>query len=196
MGLGFPNKVMVRLKYVDNLEFTSPTGSVALYRFSANGLYDPNITGTGHQPMYFDEYMALYNQYVVLGSKITVKIGYASSGNVNPATAVVIMANDNTTTTSTSIGGVTEQSQVSRTVMLDPFNYKTISKTYSAKRAFGGNPMALDNLRGTASTNPTNDWYFDIKYQTIHGSTAASLVAYVEIDYYVCFTELKDIGQS
>lgn len=46
--------------------------SAGVYVFAANGLYDPNHTGVGHQPAGFDQYMALYNEYLVVGSTITV----------------------------------------------------------------------------------------------------------------------------
>lgn len=48
-------------------------GTAASYVFAANGLYDPNITGVGHQPMGFDQLMGLYNQYIVIGGIITVR---------------------------------------------------------------------------------------------------------------------------
>lgn len=41
------------------------------YVFCANGLYDVDITGIGHQPMYFDNYAALYSKYRVNYAKIT-----------------------------------------------------------------------------------------------------------------------------
>ena len=33
----------------------------------------PNHTGVGHQPLYFDQLMTIYNHYIVIGAKITVK---------------------------------------------------------------------------------------------------------------------------
>lgn len=47
-------------------------GTAASYVFCANGLFDPNITGVGHQPMGFDQLIALWNQYVVIGGVIKV----------------------------------------------------------------------------------------------------------------------------
>lgn len=47
-------------------------GTAASYVFAANGLYDPNVTGAGHQPMGFDQLMGLYNQYTVIGGIIRV----------------------------------------------------------------------------------------------------------------------------
>lgn len=70
-------------------------GVTAVYVFAANGLYDPNITGVGHQPSGFDQYMALYNEYVVLGSTITV--WYTNNDGNNHALAGVFLEDFDTT---------------------------------------------------------------------------------------------------
>lgn len=69
---GFPNEIITKLRYCDLLALTSTNGALGYNIFSANGIFDPDITGTGHQPMWRDNYAAIYNLYVVLGSKITV----------------------------------------------------------------------------------------------------------------------------
>jgi len=45
-----------------------------VYQFSANGCYDPDITSTGHQPMFFDNYAALFKRYSVHKSSISVTV--------------------------------------------------------------------------------------------------------------------------
>lgn len=64
-----------RAKLVYGAKFTltpGAGGTVANHVFSANGCYDPDITGAGHQPRGFDQLMALYDHYVVKNSKIEV----------------------------------------------------------------------------------------------------------------------------
>lgn len=72
----FPNVKYVRHKYVDVI--TIPAGSSAgwpqLYQFRANSMYDPDYTGTGHQPLFRDEMAAQYNYYTVLSSFIKVLV--------------------------------------------------------------------------------------------------------------------------
>ena len=37
-----------------------------------NSLFDPNLSGLGHQPRGFDQLMAVYEKYTVVAAKITV----------------------------------------------------------------------------------------------------------------------------
>lgn len=34
--------------------------------FRANGIFDPDVTGTGHQPLYRDQVADLYTNYTVI----------------------------------------------------------------------------------------------------------------------------------
>lgn len=72
----FPNTKLVRHKYVETI--THPAGAAAgsrsYYQFSCNDMYDPNVTSTGHQPLFRDEMAAQYNFYTVLSSRIKVTI--------------------------------------------------------------------------------------------------------------------------
>jgi hypothetical protein len=36
-----------------------------LFRFRLNGMYDPDVTGSGHQPYFFDQVKAVYLNYLV-----------------------------------------------------------------------------------------------------------------------------------
>lgn len=58
-------------------------GGSNTYVYSANGCFDPDVTGVGHQPMYFDNFAAVYGKYKVLWSKITITV---LNSNVNTAT--------------------------------------------------------------------------------------------------------------
>jgi len=59
----FSAKTTRALRYSDYFQLTTTSGAVSTYVFAANGLYDPNITGTGHQPMGFDQLLQFYNHY-------------------------------------------------------------------------------------------------------------------------------------
>lgn len=47
-------------------------GLLGSYVFQLNGLYDPNITGAGHQPLGFDQLMLMYEHGTVIGAQAKV----------------------------------------------------------------------------------------------------------------------------
>ena len=65
----------LKAKFIYSDYFSIETGVAGIpghYVFAANGLYDPNITGSGHQPSGFDQLVGpLYDHAVVIGAKIT-----------------------------------------------------------------------------------------------------------------------------
>lgn len=67
----FPNTKTVALRYVENITLDGGSGSTAVNVFRVNSIYDPNYTGVGHQPMFRDNYAAIYEDYRVNYSTIT-----------------------------------------------------------------------------------------------------------------------------
>jgi hypothetical protein len=63
-----------QLSYAGYFNIDPSAGAPASYLFHANGLYDPDHTGAGHQPHGFDQIMALYKNYQVLSSAIEVTL--------------------------------------------------------------------------------------------------------------------------
>lgn len=68
---GFPARRTTVLRYVEDFTLNPGVATSAVNVFSINNLYDPNFTGTGHQPMFFDNYAALYSKYRVNHATIT-----------------------------------------------------------------------------------------------------------------------------
>lgn len=63
----FPYKLITKLKYHENVNF-APAALNYAYNYNMNSLYDPDRTGTGHQPMYYDQLCpTVYNRYRVTG---------------------------------------------------------------------------------------------------------------------------------
>jgi len=58
-------------------------GGFTTKKFSVNGLFDVDLSGSGHQPYLFDQYMAIYQKYDVLASKITVTQVMGTPQDVN-----------------------------------------------------------------------------------------------------------------
>lgn len=70
-------------------------GTAATYNFAANGMYDPDITGVGHQPRGFDQVMALYDHYIVEEACMEV---WASPSDLNNAIFLTLGVRDQVNT--------------------------------------------------------------------------------------------------
>ena len=66
---GVPNSINVRLRYSDVITLTSTAGSLSKHVFRSNSLFDPDFTGVGHQPMYYDQLGALYSITLYSGQR-------------------------------------------------------------------------------------------------------------------------------
>lgn len=160
----FPKTRMVKLRYVKQITMDAGTGSTTSYGFRSNDLYDPDYssgTTPPDQPYYFDQLMAMYQKFTVVGSKITVMpFGATTSGHyyvvglyrdtdttARPATLIECMEAPGTVWT-----GVGNAEQ----------NPRKISLTYSAKKTHRGKPLSNPDLAGSASASPVNSDFYRI----------------------------------
>jgi len=195
LGTGFPKKITFTHKYMDNDSLAATAGSFAKLNYSCNGIYDPNVSGVGHQPMYFDQMTALYDAYCVIGSKIEIKVLPGSS--TQTASAVGVFINNDTSTSASTFVGANENS-------LSHYKYlcignnepKTLTHTWSAKKYFGKSPLANSELQGTSTTNPLEQSFYTIYLQALDLSSSVSAFFEVSITYIVVWKSLKDLSGS
>lgn len=191
-------KLITKLRYSERVSLTAQAaGAVANWRFGANCCYDPNLTGSGHQPRGFDELMALYHHYTVIGSKITVR--FAPDDSMHDS-MVGITLNGNSGYTSTLLGDYAENSSVKSAVLPNGANSsRTMSYTYSPKRFHSiSKPLSDDSLKGTTSANPTEQAGFMVWMANLDSgsSSGAQVHCLVTIDYIVALTEPKEVNGS
>lgn len=71
-SLGQPARKYVQLPYVERLDYGSAgAGAVQYNQFRANSIFDPDLTGIGHQPMAHDQWGQFYNRYQVISCIMT-----------------------------------------------------------------------------------------------------------------------------
>lgn len=185
---GFPRRMYISHRYVEIVTLTSTASSVASNLHRCNGMYDPNYTGTGHQPMYFDNLAAIYDHYTVVKSTCKIIVTPATS-NSNPIQLCGYVDDD--TTVATSIEQAAEQGDgVYRTMAQATNQVTSINLEWSARKYFGGDALSNDNLQGTGTSDPTEQSFFTLLMQVSGGSTQ-SVYATFEITYYAIWDELK-----
>lgn len=64
---------IVKHRYLENFQIGTTLGTPGTYTFQLNSLYDPNVTGGGHQPLGNDQMEALFKRYCVLGARVNFK---------------------------------------------------------------------------------------------------------------------------
>lgn len=207
---GFPQSRMVRLRYAETVSMDPiSTSTATYYNFRANSCFDPNETGTGHQPRGWDQWTQFYNHYVVVGSKCSIRWIVDrpdSTGDDNAAIAVGCRLNDSNIPI---FSGVQEAFQhiselgFSYRLMI-PNIYKTNSVRtvckYSPKKFFNVKDMKdnFSRLGANVGTNPVEDalfqmWLCGVGSGPLEG---VGVKACVTIDYIVVFGEPKNLSLS
>lgn len=189
----FPAKMRSVLRYSEGISIPGPSlGGVSLYYFCANGIHDPNITGTGHQPYGHDELLQIYNHYRVDKSVITVTCpGQASDLALRWGINVV----DDFTALSSSVA-ISEQKGGVQCVMGDSIGTPVqLVQKYDRKKVFEAN---VSNVNASYGSNPSDTTAFQIWFGSIIPSeaVAAPMRLLINIEYHVTSWELKDLGDS
>jgi len=179
-----------KVPYFETVTFAGSVSAVAAYLFSTNGCFDPNVTGTGHQPNGFDEVMKFYNHYTVVSSKIrvmftnrtanTCHVGLSVSGSTSVSTDYTVnIENGQLIFASINPAGIDGSMCVLR--------------TSCNAGAFQGlqNTMDDPDMRGDTSTNPAEQQYFVLTVWDAATANAPTVLLDVFIEYDVVFHEPK-----
>lgn len=209
--LGFPQSYISKLKYVDRITINPGIGSFAEHIFRANSCFDPDYTGVGHQPKTFDQFMALYQHYTVIGARIKVK-PLRTTGDTNDTVlslwGCTLMARFNDVATMYADNGLSSilesrmigSRKTRHTGLVYNLNKSSDALTcsYSAKKFFKAKAIIDESQhKGTDSTNPTEDVFFSVWAVPPDGSSDAAAQTYlVEIEYITVFTEPIPINSS
>lgn len=186
---GFPKKLKCVHKYVTSL-VASAVAATYNHQFSCNGMFDPDITSFGHQPLYFDQLAAVYNHYTVFKSTCIFKIVMT-----NVPCLVTSYIDDDTSFSVASASA--EQSTATATTHSQLAVRPTVlSRTWVAKQFFGGDIFDNDNLQGSAAANPVEQSYFTLNISSMDGVTFPTFTVLTEVIYEAVWDELRNVGQS
>lgn len=198
---GMPFAKLATLRYSETVNLAGTAGILQRYAFSANSVYDPNNTGGGHQPMGYDQWTTLYNKYVVLGSKIIVRMipNFNGVGQIGSGVAGVHLSDGPTPPYSTANEYIESRKGTWRIInwnggLLDISQTIMVSK-FSAKKFFNVKDVR-DNqdLRSTTGKNPDTRAYFIVWLDSPMVDTQYSAI--VTIDYIVSFSDPVNLPKS
>lgn len=191
-SLGFPPKLRTKLRYAKQLGLAGGLGAVLAYNIRCNGLYDPDASSTGHQPLYFDQLTALYNHFTVFKSYLKLTIYPVSSD----AQTVTVFENDDTSITPVSQESRMEQSSAKSVVVTPGMEPVILNMYFDAQKTFGGSLLGNDDLQGSAVADPLEQAIWTISAQANDLAKNTVVGINIEVIYDAVWDELKDINGS
>lgn len=197
------NSKAVRLRYVTGLELSpSGIGLPSVHVFSANGLFDPDITGVGHQPRGFDQIQALYAHHTIIYSKCTAWFTPANTigGVVDGKTQMVAVSLKAGLTPFTTSAFYLEGRNVNYKC-LGSFNQSapvSCNMKYTPKNFLATpSPLSSNELKGSATANPLEGAFFHVCGLPItFGVDNGSIQISVTIEYIAVFHEPVEPAES
>lgn len=179
---------MTRMRYCDTYPITSTGGVIAKQVFRVNDCFDPDFTGSGHQPLYRDNFATLYDFYVVPSARIKVTI--CNTGNV-PAHCGVLLDDD--TTTSTSYSVLLEQNNGKHHLLpaqAGSLSSHTFTMNFNAQKMFGWDPTKVLSAKTLWANSPTIVAALLSWAQPVDLTSTVTYYASIEIDMDVMCCDL------
>lgn len=190
---GFPEKKTVTLKYSDYMTVDPGAGSGAAtnYFFRALGCYDPDETGTGHQPMGFDEWSQIYQAYRVISSRIKVTFRPFDKDVI-----VGINEVENTVVQGDGLNLVEQKGAKSRLMLAAPAASRGTVLTHKCNAFQKFSYAALTNISAISALPVLERFWRIWAFSPTASVNPATQTVLVEVFYDVQFTDRKPMIQS
>lgn len=197
----FPKTWKRAFNYVEKITIDPGAGGTNSHHyFSCNSLYDPNRTGTGHQPLGFDELVGVaYDHFVVTKATLTATF-------VSDSTSVAVPSICGVSIRDTSSGAASdpttdiERGDCEWTVVgpvTSGNNAVTIKKTIDPIKWLGRKgPLSDPDLKGSSAANPSEECFFCLFAAGTGADDPPALDVIVSIVYEAVLIEPKALTQS
>jgi len=195
-SFGFPKQNTVQLRYCTEIQLVESLGTLDLHAFRANGIWDPDVTGTGHQPLGRDQWTDFYNHYKVIGSKIHVTCIGMDHTSAVPVVQGLYVSDDLTVPTSWTTLAESGRGTYN-TVDVVSTDKTHLSASFTTSTFFKNQGVNQSQLGSAVGTDPTEQAYYIIYCQAGDEASSFAIRRYnVTIDYLVQWSEPKDLPQS
>jgi hypothetical protein len=196
---GQPRCKYLRLRYCTNVSLDPSIGLVAGHSFRPDSIFDPDSTGTGHQPMGHDEWADFYSRYIVLGAKTTATF-LSDSASATSGNCIVGIHEDHDTSTPLGADHMRETGGSKWKYLLDSDQKGkvTVVQKYSAKRFHCLKDIKdAVQLESDFGASPGYPVYHTLFVAPLYPTQDVSIVRIiVTIDFMVMLKAPKDLSQS
>ena len=224
--LGFPTSMSTTVRYTQRLDVAPTSLDTLTFTFAANDIFDPDVTGGGHQPRGSQEYAVIYDTFTVTSSRVLVNWmfeGYGGPSTVSSTGALQSRSEDSTTSPAVSpvicgifksnkgyggsikVADQMEQDRTTWTVMNTQSSTKSTSASSDFSEFFGKQDLiAADGYSGTTGgslvgSSPSEKVFYHIwaaRGSDDYPDGVCKTTAYVTIEYKVTYTSPKKLDAS
>jgi hypothetical protein len=186
--------MLVDLSYVDHYSF----GSAAAWAdrtMNISSAFDPDFTGAGHQPRYFDQLSAIYSAYRVLW--VDYEITVACVADIGVACTLIPSTQGGALT---AAGFPEELPGASKTLVTGNYQppCRFVGRAYP-HRIWGTSAQQWaidDNSVAYIGASPTNLTYLHIYAASMDGSTNVAATCQVRLNFKCEMLDRPNIGSS
>lgn len=200
-GRIMPGRLRTKLIFQRRINLSVTAGVPTGNQFMLNSLYDPDQTGVGNQPMGFDEFATLYQRYRVLGAKVILRT--TAIYGPNAANTLEIGMAPSTETLALTMdpqqlgaqpGGVFKVAYAAGSN-----KDSIISRYYDIAKTIGISKLSYNadlNYGALTNANPANPLYLNVGVQTTDENSSSTVYSYVQINFYVEFSQPQSLAFS
>ena len=189
-----PPRMRRTLRYAQEINLVGTSGAMAINGFALNGAFDPDTTGGGHQPLGFDQYMAMYTRFCVHSCRITAE--FALNGAAVPTMAGITGLP--TATTYANVTGRIETGTTAYTLIPALMSVPcSLSAVFDLKDYFGVVDLLDEpDIWGTSTSNPATIAGGQVWARDINGTSTVNLSVLVLVEYDMTFLQPATVPQS
>jgi hypothetical protein len=164
-------------------------GVCGVHVFRANDLYDTDVTGVGHQPRGFDQWMTMYSHFTVVASKIQVDFCsrdssvYDAVGGIclRPVQATHSEINDYLESNGRVNSGVVNSGPSA--------HHLTRRLSFDSHEFFGVDVLGPSQYRGNSGASPSELAYFHVFAAPIQHQDSTYIDLNVRLEFVAVLTE-------
>jgi len=188
--VGFPDRLVTILKYVE-ANTHSGSANPSAQKWAVNSAFDPNNSGTGHQPSFYDTFTLPYARYYVRAFKVELEIV-----NQLATTAIEAVCVYSDQDFSANTVDQLSESRYAKwcTVGLSTGGYsvRRISMPWMQTMKLMGQPDAEadDNMYAAVNASPADVAWAITKMSAVDGTTTMTAIVKTSIYMEICFKDL------
>lgn len=183
------NEYRAVLRYAQEFSVNpSVAGAAVTQQFRVNSLFDPDFTGVGHQPMGFDQLMALYNRYLVYGVAYEIIMNFEDNTAARQAIVGHHLNLSSSTTTDWTQYAENPFTEIQMLENIGGSKSQAVFKGYiDIAKIYGMKKSEIEteaNFWGQATTNPTQLVFHDIFAAGANATDTAPVRGLVRYTFY------------